>query len=43
MATLHSNLAAAELALPEAALGELAGLEEESAGYWAARGELAWT
>ena len=43
VATLESNLAAAELALPETALAELAGLEEDSAGYWAARGELAWT
>ena len=43
VATLESNLAAAELALPETALAALAGLEEDSAGYWAARGELAWT
>ena len=37
---LRSNLAAADVELGAAAL---AALEEDSAGYWAARGEMAWT
>jgi aryl-alcohol dehydrogenase-like predicted oxidoreductase len=40
---LRSNLAAASLTLPEPALAELAGLEEDPDAYWAARGEQAWT
>jgi len=40
---LRSNLAAAELELDAAALAELDALEEDSAGYWAARGDMAWT
>jgi len=42
-AALRSNLAAAELELDAAALAELDALEEDSAGYWAARGDMAWT
>jgi aryl-alcohol dehydrogenase-like predicted oxidoreductase len=41
--TLRSNLAAAELTLPAADVARLAELEADSAAYWAARGELAWT
>ena len=40
---LRSNLAAADLELDAAALSALDPLEEDSAGYWAARGEMAWT
>ena len=40
---LRSNLAAAGLELDAATLAELDVLEEDSAGYWAARGEMAWT
>jgi len=40
---LRSNLAAADLELGAAALAELDALEEDSAGYWAARGDMAWT
>ena len=40
---LWSNLAAAGLELDAATLAELDVLEEDSAGYWAARGEMAWT
>lgn len=43
VATLESNLAAAELTLDAGALAELDALEENSAEYWAARGEMAWT
>ena len=42
-AALRSNLAAAELELDATALAELDALEEDSAGYWAARGDMAWT
>ena len=42
-AALRSNLAAAELELDAAALAELDALEEDSAVYWAARGDMAWT
>jgi aryl-alcohol dehydrogenase-like predicted oxidoreductase len=42
-ATLRSNLTAAALELPEAALAELSALAEDPAAYWSARGELAWT
>ena len=42
-AALRSNLAAAELERDAAALAELDALEEDSAGYWAARGDMAWT
>ena len=38
-----SNLAAADLELDADALAELDALEEDSDGYWAARGEMAWT
>jgi aryl-alcohol dehydrogenase-like predicted oxidoreductase len=40
---LRSNLAAAELGLDAGALAELDALEEDSAAYWTARGEMAWT
>jgi aryl-alcohol dehydrogenase-like predicted oxidoreductase len=40
---LRSNLAAADLELGAAALAELDALEEDSARYWAARGDMAWT
>jgi len=40
---VRSNLAAADLELDAAALAELDVLEEESAAYWTARGEMAWT
>jgi aryl-alcohol dehydrogenase-like predicted oxidoreductase len=40
--TLQSNLVAAGLELDDAALFELDGLEEDSAAYWAQRGELPW-
>jgi aryl-alcohol dehydrogenase-like predicted oxidoreductase len=40
--SLRSNLAAASLALDADVLAELAGLEEDSAAYWAARGDMAW-
>jgi len=40
---LRSNLAAADLELGAPALAELDTLEEDSAGYWAARGDMAWT
>jgi aryl-alcohol dehydrogenase-like predicted oxidoreductase len=40
---LRSNLRAAALDLPDDALAELDGLEENSGRYWSARGELAWT
>ena len=40
---LRSNLAAADLELDAAALAELDVLEEDSAAYWTARGEMAWT
>jgi aryl-alcohol dehydrogenase-like predicted oxidoreductase len=40
---LRSNLAAVELELDAAALAELDALQEDSEGYWAARGALAWT
>ena len=39
---LASNLAAAALRLPDAALAELAPLEEDSREYWSARAELPW-
>jgi aryl-alcohol dehydrogenase-like predicted oxidoreductase len=42
-AALRSNLAAADLELGAAELAELDALEEDSAGYWAARGDMAWT
>ena len=42
-AALRSNLAAADLELGAAELAELGALEEDSAGYWAARGDMAWT
>jgi len=42
-AALRSNLAAADLELGAPALAELDALEEDSAGYWAARGDMAWT
>jgi aryl-alcohol dehydrogenase-like predicted oxidoreductase len=41
-AALASNLAAAELRLPEAVLGELGGLEEDSEEYWSTRSDLPW-
>ena len=40
---VRSNLAAADLELDAAALAELDVLEEDSAAYWTARGEMAWT
>jgi len=40
---LRSNVAAAGLELDAAARAELDVLEEDSAAYWAARGEMAWT
>jgi aryl-alcohol dehydrogenase-like predicted oxidoreductase len=40
---LRSNLAAADLTLDASALSELDALEEDSAAYWTARGEMAWT
>ncbi len=40
---LRSNLAAAGLELDAAARAELDVLAEDSAAYWAARGEMAWT
>jgi aryl-alcohol dehydrogenase-like predicted oxidoreductase len=40
---LRSNVAAAGVALDAAALAELDALEEDSAAYWTARGEMAWT
>jgi aryl-alcohol dehydrogenase-like predicted oxidoreductase len=39
---LRSNLAAADLTLDAAALATLDRLEEDSAAYWTARGEMAW-
>ena len=42
-AALRSNLAAAELEVDATTLAELDALEEDSAGYWAARGDMAWT
>jgi aryl-alcohol dehydrogenase-like predicted oxidoreductase len=40
---LRSNLAAADIELDAAAFAGLGALEEDSAAYWAARGEMAWT
>jgi aryl-alcohol dehydrogenase-like predicted oxidoreductase len=40
---LRSNLAAADIELDAAALAGLDALEEDSAAYWATRGEMAWT
>jgi aryl-alcohol dehydrogenase-like predicted oxidoreductase len=40
---LRSNLAASDVALDAAAVAELDALEEDSAAYWTARGEMAWT
>ena len=40
--TLASNLAAAELRLPEAMLAALAPLEEDSEDYWSTRCALPW-
>jgi aryl-alcohol dehydrogenase-like predicted oxidoreductase len=42
-AALASNLAAATLDLPDDARAALDALEEDSASYWRARSELAWT
>ena len=39
---LASNLAAAELRLPEEMLGALGALEEDSERYWSTRSELPW-
>jgi hypothetical protein len=39
---LRSNLAARELAWDDELERRLAGLVEEPAAYWAARGELPW-
>ena len=39
---LASNLAAADLRLPEAILGELGALEEDSEEYWSTRSDLPW-
>ena len=39
---LASNLAAAELRLPEATLAGLAALEEDSEEYWSTRSDLPW-
>ena len=39
---LAGNLLAAELRLPDAALEELAPLEEDSREYWSTRSALAW-
>ena len=39
---LRSNLAAAGLTLDADVLAALDGLEEDSAAYWTARGEMAW-
>jgi aryl-alcohol dehydrogenase-like predicted oxidoreductase len=39
---LASNLAAAALELPEAAVSELAALEEDSEAYWSTRSALPW-
>jgi aryl-alcohol dehydrogenase-like predicted oxidoreductase len=40
--SLRSNLAAADLTLDAAALAALDLLEEDSAAYWATRGEMTW-
>ena len=40
--TLRSNLGAVEVELDDEARDELAGLEERSEDYWAARGAMAW-
>ena len=39
---LASNLAAAELRLPEEMLGALGALEEDSERYWSTRSDLPW-